>query len=70
MNIVLTRFLSFYESLFLTVQFGFRSSKGFNNIIYVIKKLQEISYFPNRKLYSGYVDPTEAYDNENMLWIQ
>lgn len=42
MNIILISLSSFYESQFLTIQFGFRSSKGCNDGIYVIKQLHEI----------------------------
>ena len=70
MNIILTRTSNFYERQLLTTQFGFRTGKGCNDGIYMCKQLQEIAHRSNRKLYTCFVDLSNAYDhiNRNLLF--
>ena len=65
MNIILSRSSQFYESQLLNTQFGFRSGKGCNDGIYVMKQLQEVACRSKRKLYTCYVDLSSAYDHIN-----
>ncbi|XP_071959537.1 uncharacterized protein [Antedon mediterranea] len=71
MVIILSRFSIFYESQLLRTQFGFRSNRGCNDAIYVIKQIQEIAYRSNRKLYTCFIDLTAAFDhvNRNLLFL-
>ena len=50
-------------------QFGFRSGKGCNDGIYVLKQLQEISYQSQTKLFTCFVDLTAAYDHINRTFL-
>lgn len=74
MNIVLTRFSSFYESQLFPIKFGFRSSKGCNNGItyhpqnmHTCHQTIPIVNLSNRRIYTCYVDFTAAYDHIVLL---
>ena len=69
MNIILDRLSNFYESQLLTTQFGFRSGKGCNDGIFVVKQLQEIACRSNKKLYTCFVDLSAAYDHINRQFL-
>ena len=69
MNIILTRISEFYEAQLLDTQFGFRSGRGCNDGIYVLKQLQEISYQSQTKLFTCFVDLTAAYDHINRSFL-
>ena len=69
MNIILQRWSSFYTVQLLETQCGFRSERGCNDGIYVMRQLEYITNQSNRKLYTCYVDLSAAYDHTNRNFL-
>lgn len=66
MNIILTKLSPFYENQLLTIQFCFRSTKRYQDVIYE-KKIQENSHLSKRNFYTGYLDHTAMYDRGSLF---
>ena len=67
--IILDRIRNWYEKQLLDQQQGFRKGRGTTDGIYVIKRVQQISYRSRKPLYALFVDLSAAFDHVNRDWL-
>ena len=69
MIIILERIRNWYEKQLSDQQQGFRKGRGTTDGIYVIKRIQQISYRSRKQLYALFVDLSAAFDHVNREWL-
>ena len=67
--IILERIRNWYEKQLSDQQQGFRKGRGTTDGIYVIKRIQQISYRSRKQLYALFVDLSAAFDHVNREWL-
>ena len=67
--IILERLSPWFESQLLDQQQGFRSSRGTNDGLFIVKRVQQISSKTKTPIYSLFVDLTAAFDKVNRQFL-
>ena len=67
--ITLERIRKWYEKQLVDQQQGFRSGRGTADGIYIVKRIQQISYRSKKPVYALFVDLSAAFDHVNRDWL-
>ena len=67
--VILERTRKWYEKQLLDEQQGFRSSRGTNDGIYILKRVQQISQQTKKTVFALFVDLTAAFDHVRRKWL-
>ena len=67
--IILERTRKWYDKQLLDEQQGFRSYRGTNDGIYILKRIQQISQQTKRPVFALFIDLTAAFDHVIREWL-
>ena len=67
--IILERTRKWYDKQLLDEQQGFRSYRGTNDGIYILKRIQQISQQTKRPVFALFIDLTAAFDHVRRKWL-